>query len=85
MTPAVAHAKVMNVKCSYSAVRSNLRSRRWRLKGVRLMASVKVSLACTVCGARNYTVRVKAQHTERLTLNKYCKHCQKETQHQETR
>ncbi|MFC6169747.1 50S ribosomal protein L33 [Loigolactobacillus jiayinensis] len=49
------------------------------------MASVKVSLACTVCGARNYTVTVKPHHTQRLTLNKYCKHCQKETQHQETR
>ncbi|MFD0898648.1 50S ribosomal protein L33 [Loigolactobacillus binensis] len=49
------------------------------------MASVKVSLACSVCGARNYTVRVNAQHTQRLTLKKYCKHCNQETLHQETR
>ncbi|MBI4038922.1 50S ribosomal protein L33 [Candidatus Daviesbacteria bacterium] len=41
---------------------------------------------CPVCKNRNYissknTVNIK----EKLTLNKFCKHCRKTTQHQEVK
>ena len=36
------------------------------------MASQKVSLACTVCGSRNYTVTLSKDRTERLAVSKYC-------------
>ncbi|PIO82983.1 50S ribosomal protein L33 [Loigolactobacillus backii] len=49
------------------------------------MAQIKITLACSICGSRNYQVSVNQQHTTRLTLNKYCKHCNKQTLHQETR
>ncbi|USS87846.1 50S ribosomal protein L33 [Fructilactobacillus hinvesii] len=48
------------------------------------MAKVKMALACSVCGARNYHVSVSKQ-SDRLTLRKYCKHCGKNTLHRATR
>ncbi|PWF99624.1 50S ribosomal protein L33 [Levilactobacillus bambusae] len=49
------------------------------------MAQVKVALACSVCGTRNYTVSTNQAHTERLELKKFCKQCGKKTIHRETR
>lgn len=49
------------------------------------MAEKKVVLACTVCGSRNYTVPVTKTDSERFAIQKYCKHCNKKTLHQETR
>ena len=49
------------------------------------MGVKKVALACTVCGSRNYCVAENKNRTERLELNKFCKHCGQYTQHKETR
>ncbi|MEJ6400216.1 50S ribosomal protein L33 [Nicoliella lavandulae] len=49
------------------------------------MSQNKLVLACSVCGARNYVVKGNASRTERLTVNKFCKHCGKYTLHRETR
>ncbi|WP_071131028.1 50S ribosomal protein L33 [Enterococcus timonensis] len=50
------------------------------------MAAKKVALACSVCGSRNYTKSVSEGHkNERLTINKFCKYCQKYTEHKETK
>ncbi|WP_429970578.1 50S ribosomal protein L33 [Fructilactobacillus sp. Tb1] len=48
------------------------------------MSQKKVALACTECGARNYTVTAKPGREERLELKKFCKHCGKNTIHRET-
>ncbi|GAA6237291.1 50S ribosomal protein L33 [Apilactobacillus micheneri] len=48
------------------------------------MPQKKVSLACEVCGSRNYTTNVKKDHTKRLEIKKYCKNCNKSTIHKET-
>jgi large subunit ribosomal protein L33 len=46
----------------------------------------KASLACTVCGNRNYSIKVSSNaRDKRLEVNKYCKHCGKYTLHKETR
>jgi len=45
-----------------------------------------VILTCTVCLSRNYTTsRNKANATERLELMKFCKHCNQQTLHKETK
>lgn len=49
------------------------------------MASQKVSLACTVCGSRNYTVTLSKDRTERLAVSKYYSFCGKHTLHQQTK
>lgn len=49
------------------------------------MSVKKVALACDVCGQRNYFVPENKKRTQRLTLNKYCKHCGRVTRHSETR
>ncbi|WP_220740991.1 50S ribosomal protein L33 [Leuconostoc miyukkimchii] len=49
------------------------------------MASQKVSLACTVCGSRNYTVTLSKDRTERLAVKKFCAFCGKHTLHQQTK
>lgn len=49
------------------------------------MPSLKGSLACTVCGSRNYTVVLSKDRTERLTVKKFCPHCGKHTIHQQTK
>jgi large subunit ribosomal protein L33 len=46
----------------------------------------KLTLACTVCQQRNYTTpKPKVALTQRLTLNKFCKHCNAHTPHVETK
>ncbi|MGX6978485.1 50S ribosomal protein L33 [Vagococcus elongatus] len=50
------------------------------------MAIKKTSLACSVCGSRNYSkVISEGQRTERLELKKFCKYCKKHTIHRETK
>ncbi|MBU7456281.1 50S ribosomal protein L33 [Leuconostoc fallax] len=49
------------------------------------MASQKVSLACTICGSRNYTVMLSKDRTVRLAVKKYCSHCGQHTLHQQTK
>ncbi|MDR0198971.1 MAG: 50S ribosomal protein L33 [Streptococcaceae bacterium] len=47
----------------------------------------KASLACTVCGSRNYSISLSQQNAraERLEVKKFCKVCKKHTLHKETR
>ncbi|MFS0644884.1 50S ribosomal protein L33 [Siminovitchia sp. 179-K 8D1 HS] len=46
----------------------------------------KITLACTECGLRNYTAdNHKGGAGKRLTLKKYCRHCNAHTLHQETK
>ena len=48
--------------------------------------TVKVTLACTECGQRNYnTFKNKKNNPERLEMNKYCRFCKKHTLHKETK
>ena len=48
--------------------------------------TVKVTLACTECGQRNYnTFKNKKNNPERLEMNKYCRFCRKHTLHKETK
>lgn len=45
-----------------------------------------VTLACTECGDRNYTLyKNKSKHPERMELKKYCPRLRKYTLHRETR
>ena len=47
------------------------------------MALKKASLACTVCGSRNYSIKLSATpKPKRLEVNKFCS---KYTIHKETR
>jgi len=47
---------------------------------------VPVTLACTVCSARNYkTTRAVKPGMPPLELSKYCKTCKKHTTHRETK
>ncbi|AOT55792.1 50S ribosomal protein L33 [Weissella soli] len=48
------------------------------------MAVKKVSLACTICGTRNYMIAKKADRTVRLEVKKFCKICGKHTLHKES-
>lgn len=46
----------------------------------------KVTLACTVCQQRNYSVaKSDSLQNQRLALSKFCKHCGGQTQHMETK
>ena len=46
----------------------------------------KITLACTECKQRNYdTMKNKKNDPDRLTLQKYCRFCKKQTEHRETR
>ena len=46
----------------------------------------KVILACTECKQRNYnTMKNKRNNPDRIELKKYCKFCNKETLHKETK
>ncbi|MDR0298660.1 MAG: 50S ribosomal protein L33 [Streptococcaceae bacterium] len=46
----------------------------------------KGSLACTICGSRNYSISLGANGREaRLEVKKFCRHCNKHTLHKETR
>lgn len=49
------------------------------------MVVKKASLACTICGSRNYSIAASKSRTQRLELNKFCKYCGKNTLHKETR
>ena len=50
------------------------------------MALKKASLACAVCGSRNYSVKISGNpKPTRLEVNKFCKHCGKYATHRETR
>ncbi|SEH43901.1 50S ribosomal protein L33 [Fructobacillus pseudoficulneus] len=49
------------------------------------MPSQKASLACEVCGSRNYTVTLSKGRVERLGVKKFCPHCGKHTLHRETK
>jgi len=58
------------------------------MKGETKMASsrVLVTLACTECGDRNYTVtKNKKLHPDRLEVKKYCPRLKKHTLHKETK
>ncbi|MFD1929732.1 50S ribosomal protein L33 [Sporosarcina siberiensis] len=45
----------------------------------------KIILSCDVCGSRNYSVPAgKDRATERLTIKKYCRHCNGHTVHRQT-
>ena len=47
---------------------------------------VRVALVCGECGARNYqTTKKKVGGAERLTLKKFCKACNKHTEHKESK
>ena len=47
---------------------------------------VKITLACTVCKARNYdTTKNKKNNPDRLEMQKFCRFCKKHTLHKETK
>jgi large subunit ribosomal protein L33 len=47
---------------------------------------VIVTLACTNCKQRNYTSnKNKRNNPDRMELKKYCKFCNEQTLHRETR
>ena len=48
-------------------------------------ATVKLGFICTVCKSRNYvSSKNKMENKDKMTLNKYCRHCKKHTPHKET-
>lgn len=48
--------------------------------------TVRVTLACTECGQRNYnTMKNKKNTPDKLEMNKYCRFCKKHTLHKETK
>ena len=50
------------------------------------MVLKKASLACAICGSRNYSIKISGNpKPTRLEVNKFCKHCGKYTTHRETR
>lgn len=50
------------------------------------MARDKVTLVCTECLSRNYTVtKKKSDQSVRLEINKFCPRCNKHTLHKETK
>jgi len=46
---------------------------------------VHITLACSECKNRNYHTTKDKKKTERLTLNKYCRFCRKQTAHKEVK
>lgn len=47
---------------------------------------VQITLACGECKRRNYiTTKNKRTTPDRIELSKYCKFCQKHTDHKETK
>ncbi|MBI2020006.1 50S ribosomal protein L33 [Candidatus Daviesbacteria bacterium] len=50
-------------------------------KGNRIL----IAFVCSVCKNRNYTSSKNTiEQKEKLTLNKFCKHCKKRTEHTES-
>jgi large subunit ribosomal protein L33 len=46
---------------------------------------IKIGLVCSICKNRNYiTTKNKLNTPDKLTFNKYCRHCRKKTEHKET-
>ncbi|MCL2527868.1 MAG: 50S ribosomal protein L33 [Defluviitaleaceae bacterium] len=46
----------------------------------------KITLACVDCKQRNYsTKKEKKNHPDRMETKKYCRFCNKHTDHRETR
>ena len=46
----------------------------------------KITLACNVCKQRNYnTTKEKKNHPDRMEIKKFCRFCNKHTDHRETR
>ena len=51
-----------------------------------IMARVRITLACTECGDRNYTTtKNKTVHPERMEVMKYCPRLRRYTLHKETK
>lgn len=51
-----------------------------------IMARVRIILACTECGDRNYTTtKNKTVHPERMEVMKYCPRLRRYTLHKETK
>ncbi len=50
------------------------------------MSKNKTTLACSICGSRNYT-KATSEGTDgqRLETNKFCMYCNKHTLHKETK
>ncbi|WP_251636545.1 50S ribosomal protein L33 [Sporosarcina sp. NCCP-2716] len=47
--------------------------------------SKKIVVSCEKCGSRNYSMPAASGSTaERLTLKKYCSHCNEHTVHRQT-
>jgi len=44
-----------------------------------------LGLSCTTCKRINYHTHKSRLVKEKLTANKYCKHCKKHTPHKETK
>ncbi|MED1095615.1 MULTISPECIES: 50S ribosomal protein L33 [Bacillus] len=46
----------------------------------------QITLACSLCGNRNYTTKKSSTNTaERLEVKKFCKTCNSHTSHLETK
>ena len=45
----------------------------------------RISLACSVCDARNYRTTRRLEQLGQLSLNKYCPGCKRHTMHKETK
>jgi large subunit ribosomal protein L33 len=47
---------------------------------------VRITLSCSECKQRNYnTTKNKKNDPDRLEMMKYCRFCQKQTMHRETK
>jgi large subunit ribosomal protein L33 len=46
---------------------------------------INVTLACSVCSARNYKTTRRVDQVGQIELNKFCAHCNKHTVHKETK
>ncbi|MGC4090019.1 MAG: 50S ribosomal protein L33 [Polyangiaceae bacterium] len=42
---------------------------------------MRIALACSVCGARNYKTTKSLREGEALSLKKFCTHCSQHTVH----
>ena len=52
----------------------------------RTRGRITVALACSVCHSRNYkTTKARKDGAKALKLKKFCKTCDKHTEHEETR
>jgi len=50
------------------------------------MPATKFIMRCGECGRNNYyTAKNRQNNQDKLVLSKFCKHCRKHTEHEETR